>query len=131
MINYIKRNIKLSAKSVFFNIKQYAWFFCAIILIQTFIATMTLSSFNNDSITLQLLEEEYDHHIVYKNINADQYLMLENDTSVKFERNKYFYITNVVQHGEDNSFDLRYDVYIKFNFDTKESYQKFNDHFYE
>ena len=77
MINYIKRNIKLSAKSVFFNIKQYAWFFCAIILIQTFIATMTLASFNNDSVTLKLLKEEYDHHIVYKNVNSDQYLLLE------------------------------------------------------
>jgi len=131
MINYIKRNIKLSAKSVFFNIKQYTWFFCAIILIQTFVATMTLSAFNNDSVTLKMLEEEYDHHIVYKNINADQYLILENDTSVKFERNKYFYITDVVQHGQDNSFDLRYDVYIKFNFDPHESYQRFRNHFSE
>ena len=131
MISYIKRNIKLSAKSVFFNIKQYAWFFCAIILIQTFISTMTLAAFNNDSVTLALLEEEYDHHVVYKNINADQYLMLENDTSVKFERNKYFLITDVVQHGRDNSFDLRYDVYIKFNFDPKESYQRFTEYFSE
>ncbi|MBQ3100837.1 MAG: hypothetical protein IJC50_07605 [Clostridia bacterium] len=129
MINYIKRNIKLSAKSVFFNIKQYAWFFCAIILIQTFIATMTLASFNNDSVTLKLLKEEYDHHIVYKNVNSDQYLLLENDTSVKFERNKYFSITNVVQHGQNNSFDLRYDVYIRFNFEPKESYKRFTAYF--
>lgn len=129
MINYIRRNIKLSAKSVFFNIKQYSWFFCAIILIQTFIATMTLAAFNNDRVTLELLEEEYDHHIVYKNVNSDQYLLLENDTSVKFERNKYFRITNVAQHGQDNSFDLRYDVYVRFNFEPRESYKRFTAHF--
>lgn len=129
MFDYIRRNIKLSAKSVFYNIKQYSWFFCAIILIQTFISTMSLAAFNNDSVGLELLNEEYDYHIVLKNINADQYLLLENDTSVKFERNRFFAIKNVVQHGESGSFDLRYDVYIRFNFDPKESYQRFNNHF--
>ncbi len=129
MLNYIRRNIKLSAKSVFFNIRQYAWFFCAIILIQAFVATMSLAAFNNDRVGYELLSEEYDYHIVLKNINADQYLLLENDTSVKFERNRFFVIKDVIQHGENGSFDLRYDVYIRFNFEPKESYQRFNAHF--
>lgn len=131
LFNYIRRNIKLSVKSVFYNMRQYAWFFCAIILIQVFVATMSLSAFNNNAVNHALLNEEYDSHVVLKNINTDQYLLLENDTSVRFERNRFFLITDVVQHGEADTVDLRYDVYIRFNFEPKESYEKFTRYFSE
>ena len=131
LFRYIKRNIFLSAKSVFFSIKHYAWFIAALMMIQCFFCTMTIAAFNNNEVQQKLLADEYDYHMIIGNINEKQYYILLNDNSVRYESNKFFDITRTVRKGAPGTLDPKYDLYIYLKFNADESYEKFMNHFNE
>ena len=76
---YLKRSLTIAWKSVFFNFKQYSCFFIAIIIVQILYGLMTVSAQNNNRIEYEHVTEEYDYHMVLKDLNQYQAFYLIND----------------------------------------------------
>lgn len=125
----LKRNLIFARKSVFFNFKSYLWFFCALIVIQVYLSTFSLSSLNVPNAAKGLADSGYNYHLLLKNINADQYLLVDNGLRNSYSGIKFYEITEVYQYSETGTFDQRYDVYIKFKNDPDSSYKRFESYF--
>ena len=69
---------------MFFNFKQYVSFFAALFIIQTFYGLIAVSNANNNVIEYQHVQDEYDYHMVLRDLNEDQYLYLENNSAAVF-----------------------------------------------
>jgi len=124
-----KRDYIFAFKSVIYNFKNYLWFFIASLIIQTFISTMSLAAFNTPNAVGELAEAGYDYHVILKNVNSDQYLLMENGLPGAYSAGKYYEISDVMQYGATGEFDQRYDVYIRFKGDVSRSYDRFEYYF--
>ena len=80
MAAYLWRNIKLAAKSVFRNWREYLSFFSAVLILQVFFWLLTFSNYTNNQSALEVIEAAYSEHIIVENMNAAQSLSLHNDT---------------------------------------------------
>ena len=115
---YLKRNIKIAWKSVFFNFKQYCVFFAAIFIVQLLYGMMAISATNNNSVAFQQIKEEYDYHYVIRNLTLSQYNYLKdykNADRGTFDELKQLYV--IVDYDERiNALDNKevYDVYLRF-----------------
>lgn len=110
---YIGRNLKLAAKNVKANVRQYACFFAAFFIIQVFFATLTVILYNNDKTEWMHVQEEYDYHIMLKSINDYQMLIIENNTIAVFSNDIVFDVVRTAKHVSAFDGEERYDVYLK------------------
>lgn len=76
IIEYLKRSLKIAWKSIFFNFKQYIFFFIAILIVQMFYGVMTISTYNNTLVEREFVKEYYDYHVLVTNINEGQLNLL-------------------------------------------------------
>ncbi len=120
IITYLHKTLKMSVKNVFANLSQYACFFAALFIIQTFFATLTVILFNNDDIERGHVQEEYDYHMMVKGLNDYQMLLIENNSLAVFSNDYVFDIVRVVEHKSDYDGETDYDLYVMFKGKTKE-----------
>ena len=122
LIEYLKRSVKIAWKSIFFNFKQYVYFFVAIIIVQMFFGVLTISNGNNNKIESEKVAQTYDYHVLVTNANPAQRTALKsngaNVTSNGYVngQDKYYSVEREVAYGSGEG--ARYDLYIKFNEDV-------------
>jgi len=125
IVEYLKRSLTIAWKSVFFNFKQYACFFVAILIVQVLYGMMTVSSDNNNRIEYQHVTEEYDYHMVLKDLNQYQAYYLINDEGTIYKSDIIF---KVVRYDENTNYltgKETYDVYLYFTRDLEMCEKRF------
>ncbi len=118
LFEYLKRNLTIAWKSVFFNFKQYLCFFVALFIVQMFYGLMSVSNANNNDVEYSHVNEEYDYHMVLRDLNVDQANYLFNDSGAVFKNDIVF---DIVRYDENLNYmtnRTRYDVYLFFRGDT-------------
>ena len=98
IFEYLKRSLTISWKSVFFNFNQYVCFFIAIIIVQVLYGMMSISNDNNNNVEYQHIMEEYNYHMVLKNLNRDQMQYLVEDEGTVFKSDVIFQVTAVDEY---------------------------------
>jgi len=126
IFSYIKRNVKIAFKSVIFHYKQYICFFIAVFVVQMFFGIITMSSDTSNDIEFKLVNEEYDYHLVLKDLNSAQYVTIVNDEYTVFKNDHVHDIVRTKQRDEPGSYDSKYDVYIYLLNDPAESFRILN-----
>ena len=121
LIEYLKRSVTIAWKSIFFNFKQYIYFFVAIIIVQMFFGVLTISNGNNKKIEREKVNAAYDYHVLVSNANDGQRRSLENnfanrdnEEAVLSGVNNYFEVLKDKTVPYGSAEDPRYDLYIKF-----------------
>ena len=131
IVSYLVRNIKLAFKSVRFHFSQYLCFFIALFVIQMFYGIITMASDNNNDIEWTMVQQEYNYHIVMKDLNTDQYLYMLDDKYTVFKRDYIHDIVNVVERTDPGTNEKIYDLYIKLVGDVDDSMAVFRMRYYE
>ncbi|MBR3997211.1 MAG: hypothetical protein IKI93_02575, partial [Clostridia bacterium] len=98
LFEYLKRNLTIAWKSVFFNFKQYLCFFVALFIVQMFYGLMSVSNANNNDVEYSHVTEEYDYHMVLRDLNVDQANYLFNDSGAVFKNDIVF---DIVRYDEN------------------------------
>ena len=131
VFEYLKRSLTIAWKSVFFNFNQYVCFFIAIIIVQVLYGMMSISNDNNNNVEYQHIMEEYNYHMVLKNLNRDQMQYLVEDEGTVFKSDVIFQVTAVDEYKNYFTGEDRFDVYPFFTGDLdwcaerfEKSYQK-------
>ncbi len=117
VFEYLKRSLTIAWKSVFFNFKQYVCFFIAIIIVQVLYGMMSISNDNNNNVEYQHIMEEYNYHMVLKNLNRDQMQYLVEDEGTVFKSDVIFQVTAVDEYKNYFTDEERFDVYLFFTGD--------------
>lgn len=127
IIEYFKRSLKIAWKSIFFNFKQYIFFFVAIIIVQMFYGVMTISTDNNTIVERDSVSEAYNYHILVTNLNEDQKILVETNAGAVVTNDKYFKVVeNGVTEYTNYNGDRRYDMYLELTGESlTESYSRF------
>ncbi len=87
---YLKRSLTIAYKSIFFNFKQYIFFFIALLIVQMFYGIMTISAYNNEVVERDSATEEYNYDIMLAHLNESQLIKLRSYAGSAFEGNRYF-----------------------------------------
>ncbi len=127
VFEYLKRSLTISWKSVFFNFSQYLCFFIAILIVQVLYGMMTISADNNNNVEYQHVTEEFNYHMVLKDLNQYQALYLVNDEGTVFKSDVIY---EVVRHDENLNYlteNVTHDVYIRFTRDLDLCEKRFRD----
>lgn len=111
---YLKRSLTIAWKSVFFNFKQYVCFFIAIIIVQVLYGMMTVSADNNNNVEYNHITEQYDYHMVLKDLNEDQARYLIKDEGTAFKSDVIFQVVHSEEYTKLSSDSKRYDIYLQF-----------------
>lgn len=123
-IEYLKRSLTIAWKSIFFNFKQYVFFFIAVIIVQMFFGVMTISTDNNNLVERNSVSGEYDYHFLLTNLNEDQMIAVRTNRGAAFTNDIYFSVLNRDTNGDGiedkemiteytNTYgDKRYDMYV-------------------
>lgn len=124
---YLKRSVKIAFKSVFFSFKQYACFFAALFIVQTFYGMMSVSYANNNDVEYGHVTREYDYHMVLRDLNVDQANYMFNDSGSVFKNDM---ILKIVRYDENVNYmtgNTRYDMFLFFLHDKDESEARFRE----
>lgn len=127
VFEYLKRSLTVAWKSVFFNFTQYLCFFIAIMIIQVLYGMMTVSADNNNNVEYQHVTEEFNYHMVLKDLNQYQALYLVNDEGTVFKSDVIY---EVVRHDENLNYLTgveTHDVYIRFTRDLDVCERRFRE----
>ncbi len=112
IFEYLKRSLTIAWKSVFFNFKQYVCFFIAIMIVQVLYGMMTISADNNNHVEYQHVVEEYNYHLIIKELNEVQaYYLMEKEDPV-FKSQKIFEIVDMKENMNYYTGGKAYDFYI-------------------
>ncbi len=125
VFEYLKRSLTIAWKSVFFNFKQYLCFFIAIIIVQVLYGMMSISNDNNNNVEYQHIMEEYNYHMVLKNLNRDQMQYLVEDEGTVFKSDVIFQVTAVDAYENHFTGEERFDVYLFFTGDLDWCQERF------
>lgn len=140
LIEYLKRSVTIAWKSIFFNFKQYIYFFVAIIIVQMFFGVLTISNGNNQNIESEKVTATYDYHILVTNATAEQREGLKtNGANVQSGgyvngMDKYYTVEHEVSYGSGEN--ARYDLYIRLvddpsnGFDLDKGLKKFKYNYF-
>lgn len=124
LIEYLKRSLTIAWKSIFFNIKQYAFFFIAVLIVQMFFGVMTISTDNNNLVERNSVSDAYDYHFLLTNLNEDQMIAVKTYGGNAFTNDQYYSVLKRDTNGDgvddkemiteySNMYgDKRYDMYI-------------------
>lgn len=129
LFEYLKRNLTIAWKSVFFNFKQYLCFFVALFIVQMFYGLLSVSNANNNDVEYQHVTEEYDYHMVLRDLNVDQANYLFNDSGAVFKNDIVFKIVRYDENLNYMTGRTRYDVYLMFINDKDESEARFRENY--
>ncbi|MBQ7320632.1 MAG: hypothetical protein IJW99_00905 [Clostridia bacterium] len=77
--DYLSINFKRAFKSVRFNYRQYLCFFAAVFVVQMFFWTLTFSTDTDKDNIRRVAEDNYEHHIIIRYMNGQQYTILNNE----------------------------------------------------
>ena len=77
--DYLAINFKRAYKSVRYNYRQYLCFFVAVFVVQMFFWALTFSTDTNRDNIRRVATENYEHHIIIRNMNGQQYTILNNE----------------------------------------------------
>ena len=77
--DYVSINFKRAYKSVRYNYKQYLCFFVAVFVVQMFFWMLTFSTDTNRDNIRRVAEENYEYHVIIRNMNGQQYTILNNE----------------------------------------------------
>ncbi|MBQ8397070.1 MAG: ABC transporter permease [Clostridia bacterium] len=91
----LKRNLARSYKSIRFNWRQYASFFAAIFLMQSFFWLILLTQDAQAEQLRRNAEENYDYHVAVGGLNQDQAIQLQNGAFVVFLSDQLYEIAHV------------------------------------
>lgn len=116
---------------MFFNFKQYISFFAALFIIQTFYGLIAVSNANNNIIEYQHVQNEYDYHMVLRDLNEDQYLYLVNNSAAVFKNDTIFKILRYDENRNYMTGQDRYDMYLFFVRDKDISCDRFYNKYLE
>lgn len=96
-----------------------------------FYGIITMASDNNNDIEFQMVQDEYNYHIVMKDLNIEQYSYMLEDKYTVFKRDYIHDIVDVVERDDPRSNQKIFDVYIKFVKNPDESMKLFRLRYYE
>lgn len=94
----LKRNLARSYKSIRFSWRQYASFFAAIFLMQSFFWLIMLTQDAQAEQLRRNAGENYDYHIAVGGLNQDQAIQLQNGAFVVFLSDQLYEIVRVDEH---------------------------------
>lgn len=116
----LKRNLAHSYKSIRFNWKQYASFFVAIFLIQSFFWLLLLTKDAQAAELEANARENYDYHIAVSGLSQSEAIQLQNNAFTVFLNDKLFDIVRVEEtpnaYGQSS-----YTVYLALDGDSLSS----------
>jgi len=127
VFEYLRRSLTVAWKSVFFNFKQYFCFFVAILIVQVLYGMMTVSADNNNHVEYQHVTEEYNYHMVLKDLNQYQALYLINDEGSVFKSDVIFEVVRADENLNYYTGDKTYDVYLYFTKDLDTCEKRFRE----
>lgn len=81
--DYLHDSFLRALKSIRFNYRQYLCFFVAVFVVQMFFWTLTFSTDTDRDNIRRVAEENYEYHIVIRDMNSQQYTILNNKAYVK------------------------------------------------
>lgn len=131
LYEYLRRNITIAVKGVFYNFNQYAVFFAAVFLIQTLFGIITAASDNDNILEYKYVSDEYDYHVALTDLNEAQRLTLVNDTQTVFSDEYIFDIVREVPRDEEGSYNRKYDIYVSLHDDIYSNYLLFQYRYFE
>ena len=76
--DYLSINFKRAYKSVRYNYRQYLCFFAAAFVVQMFFWTLTFSTDTNRDNIRRVAQDNYEYHVVIRNMNGQQYTIMNN-----------------------------------------------------
>ena len=88
--DYLKRSLTIAYKSIFFNFKQYIYFFIELLIVQMFYGIMTISAYNNKVVERDSAVSEYNYDIMLSHLNESQYLKIKNYGGSEFSGDRYY-----------------------------------------
>ena len=135
LIEYLRRSLSVAYKSIFFNFKQYIYFFVALLIVQMFYGIMTISSYNNSVVETQSAVTEYNYDIMLTHLTDSQYATVktygESSTgNHAYDGAKYY---NIIDGGVEEYKDgarTYYDVRIVFKGDSDAGLARFKEEYY-
>ncbi len=131
LFEYLKRSLKIARKSIFFNFKQYIYFFIALLIVQMFYGIMTISAYNNRVVERDSAVSEYNYDIMLSHLNESQYLKVKNYGGSEFSGDKYYKLLEGGTAEYTDGGDKYYDVRLVFTEkDTGACLNKFTDQYY-
>ncbi len=129
LFEYLTRSVKIAVKSVFFNFKQYACFFVALFIIQSFYGLMSVSYANNNDVEYQHVMAEYDYHMVLRDLNEDQANYIFNDSGAVFKNDLIFKIVRYEENLNYMTAEKRFDFFLFFLKDKDVSEARFRENY--
>lgn len=135
LLDTVKRDVKLSLKTIRFEFPRFLCFFAVLFLLQgLFCSILTLYS-NNDRTQLAYLESEYRapngalYHLKLLGCNETQRAILHNIDMDQEEDNKVFTLLGADITQTSDGSRRQYDLYIRFESDVEESYHSFRNQY--
>lgn len=83
-------------------------------IVQVLYGMMTISADNNNHVEYQHVTEQYDYHMVIRNLNEDQATYLINDEGTVFKSDKIFNVVRYEGYKQFRAGTPRFDVYLLF-----------------
>lgn len=90
---------------------------------------MSISADNNNNVEYQHIMEEYDYHMVLKDLNRDQMQYLVEDEGTVFKSDVIFQVTAVDEYTNYFTEEERFDVYLFFVGDIDKSLSRFESNY--
>lgn len=127
----MKRSLTIAYKSIFFNFKQYIYFFIALLIVQMFYGIMTISAYNNKVVERDSAVSEYNYDIMLSHLNESQYLKIKNYGGSEFSGDRYYKQLEGGTFEYTDNGDKYYDVKLVFTEeDTDTSLRRFKEQYY-
>ncbi len=128
----MKRSLTIARKSIFFNFKQYVFFFVALLIVQMFYGIMTISAYNNDVVERASAENVYDYDLTLTHLNESQYYMVRNYSDSVLSVDKYYNVLEDKTVEYRDGGDKYYDIKLRFKEDSSTTgIDKFKGDYYD
>lgn len=127
----IKRDVKLSLKTIRYEFSRYLCFFMVLFLLQGLFCSILTLYANNDRTQLAYLESEYQtesgslYHLKLLGCNETQRALLHNIDMDQEENEEIFTLLGADVTKTTDGAQRRYDLYIRFEGETEASYEAF------
>ncbi len=135
LLDTVKRDVKLSLKTIRFEFPRFICFFAVLFLLQgLFCSILTLYS-NNDRTQLSYLESEYRapngelYHLKLLGCNETQRAILHNIDMDQEEGEEIFTLLGADITQTENGALRQYDLYIRLEGDVEASYRSFRNQY--
>ena len=121
LFEYLKRSLTIARKSIFFNFKQYVFFFVALLIVQMFYGIMTISAYNNDVVERASAENVYDYDLTLTHLNESQYFKVTTYAGSEYTKSKFYTVLDDKTVEYKDGGDTYYDIKLRFKDDISTS----------